>query len=72
MLKFSVLQERVSICFANGQFHLIFLNSAWYKNARNIPRIIYRLCRIQSLKLLDLNELKFSAMNYFPYCPTLH
>ena len=50
-------KEYPLVC-ATVQFHLIFLKAAWYKNALNNPGVIYRLCRIKSLKLLDLNSLK--------------
>ena len=51
---------------ATVQFDLIFLNSAWFKNALNTPEVICGFCRIKSLKLLDLKALKFSAKNNFP------
>ena len=49
--------EYLFVC-ATVPFDLIFLNSAWYKNALNTPGVIYRFGRIKSLKLLDLNALK--------------
>ena len=55
--------------YASVHFDLIFLNSTWYKNALNTPEVIYRFCRIKSLKLLDLNALKISATNSFPKLP---
>ena len=72
-LDFHFCKKEYSFVYVTVQFDLIFLNSAWYKNALNTPGVIYRFCRIKSLKLLDLNALKFSATNNFPkYCPTLH
>ena len=53
--------------------NLIFLSSAWYKNALNTPGVIYQFCRVKSLILLDLNELKNSLhLIFFAYCPMLH
>ena len=42
---------------ARYQFDLIFLNSAWYKNALMTQGYL-SFFRIKSLKLLDLNALK--------------
>ena len=63
---FHICKQEYSFVCAAVQSDLILLNSAWYQNALNTPGVIYRFRRLNSLKLLDLNALNFSAVNNFP------
>ena len=55
------------------QCDLTSLNSVFYKNALNIPGVIFLFSQNKLLKLLVLNGLKNSLPRIiFPYCPALH
>ena len=65
---FHFCKKEYSFVCATVQFDLIFLSSAWYKNALNTPGVNYHFCRIKSLKWRS----DFLQQIIFPNCPTLN